>query len=84
VQHITSGFLERLVTWLAASLSLPVKLAQDGELLAAGCETLAVILTGMGDDELGLARDCLLRLVPLGLRGMFAQENPVVRSAHVL
>jgi two-component system, chemotaxis family, protein-glutamate methylesterase/glutaminase len=36
VQHITSGFVEGLVASFAASLSLPVKLANDGELLAAG------------------------------------------------
>ena len=98
VQHITSGFVEGLVSWLATSLSLPVKFAHDGELLtagtiyfapdnyhlgvgsnfcailsaappiggfrpsanflfetaarAAGCETLAAILTGMGEDGL--------------------------------
>ncbi len=98
VQHITSGFIEGLVSWLASSLSLPAKLAHDGELLEAGtiyfapdehhlgvgsdfrailssappiggfrpsanflfetaarvtgCDTLAAILTGMGDDGL--------------------------------
>ena len=98
VQHITSGFVEGLVSWLATSLSLPVTFAHDGELLtagtiyfapdnyhlgvgvnfhailsaappiggfrpsanflfetaarAAGCETLAAILTGMGEDGL--------------------------------
>jgi two-component system chemotaxis response regulator CheB len=98
VQHITREFVEGLVTSLSASLSLPVKLADDGELLTAGTiyfapddyhlgvsssframlsasppiggfrpsanflfetaaratggDTLAAILTGMGDDGL--------------------------------
>jgi two-component system chemotaxis response regulator CheB len=98
VQHISSGFVEGLVSWLATSLLLPVKLTDDGEPLApgtiyfapddyhlgvasnfrailsaappiggfrpsanflfetaaraAGSETLAAILTGMGDDGL--------------------------------
>jgi two-component system chemotaxis response regulator CheB len=98
VQHITKGFIEGLVKWLAASVSLNVKLAEPAELLlpglvyfapddchlgvrsdfrailssdpplrgfrpsanflfesaaqAVGGETLAAILTGMGDDGL--------------------------------
>jgi len=98
VQHIAAGFVEGLVSWLAKGLSLPVKLASNGEPLAAGTiyfapdnyhlgvtsnlcallssappiegfrpsanflfetaakafggETVAAILTGMGDDGL--------------------------------
>jgi two-component system chemotaxis response regulator CheB len=36
VQHIAIGFIEGLASWLATSLSLPVKLAHDSELLVAG------------------------------------------------
>jgi two-component system, chemotaxis family, protein-glutamate methylesterase/glutaminase len=36
VQHITAGFTEGLVHWLADTISLPVRTAGDGEELAAG------------------------------------------------
>ena len=36
VQHITAGFIGGLVGWLAAMISLPVKLAENGETLAGG------------------------------------------------
>jgi two-component system, chemotaxis family, protein-glutamate methylesterase/glutaminase len=98
VQHITAGFVHGLVAWLNAHVSLPVRLAEQGEVLSAGtiyfapddyhlgmntnfsallssdapiggfrpsanflfesaanacgASTLAVILTGMGDDGL--------------------------------
>jgi two-component system, chemotaxis family, protein-glutamate methylesterase/glutaminase len=36
VQHITAGFIGGLVGWLAAMVSLPVKLAEHGETLSGG------------------------------------------------
>ncbi len=36
VQHIHDGFLGGLVSWLQASVKLPLKIAKDGELLRAG------------------------------------------------
>jgi two-component system, chemotaxis family, protein-glutamate methylesterase/glutaminase len=36
VQHITAGFIGGLVGWLAAMISLPVKLAENGETLSGG------------------------------------------------
>jgi two-component system chemotaxis response regulator CheB len=36
VQHITAGFIGGLVGWLAAMISLPVKLAEHGETLSGG------------------------------------------------
>ena len=36
VQHIAAGFVEGFVQWLAGTSHLPVQLARDGELAAAG------------------------------------------------
>jgi two-component system, chemotaxis family, protein-glutamate methylesterase/glutaminase len=36
VQHITSGFLAGLVTWLQTTCALSLKVAQEGELVASG------------------------------------------------
>lgn len=37
VQHISKGFLEEMVSWLADNISLAVKIAKPGEMLKAGC-----------------------------------------------
>lgn len=41
VQHINSAFADSLVSWLAGSSKLKVKVAKDGDLLAAGTVLLA-------------------------------------------
>lgn len=36
VQHITAGFLDSMVSWLNRSLTIPVRIAEHGEVLKAG------------------------------------------------
>jgi two-component system chemotaxis response regulator CheB len=36
VQHITTGFLQGLVSWLQTSSTLPLKVAEEGELIVPG------------------------------------------------
>jgi two-component system, chemotaxis family, protein-glutamate methylesterase/glutaminase len=52
VQHIANGFVGGLVTWLATSLSRPVKLAEHEEPLVAG-----TIYFAPDDYHLGATRD---------------------------
>ncbi|MBF0462644.1 MAG: response regulator [Magnetococcales bacterium] len=37
VQHITTGFLAGMVTWLSAAVRLPIHIAEHGQLLQPGC-----------------------------------------------
>lgn len=77
VQHITSGFIEGLVTWLAASLSLPVKLAENGELLLPG-----TIYFAPDDYHLGVGSNyrAILSAAP-PLRGFRPSANFLFESA---
>jgi two-component system chemotaxis response regulator CheB len=36
LQHITSGFLDGLITWLDQAVPLPVRIARDGDRIAPG------------------------------------------------
>lgn len=66
VQHITNGFVGGLVRSLAANLSLPVKLAEDGERLAPGA-----IYFAPDDYHLGVTSDLRALLSPAPAIGGF-------------
>ncbi len=64
VQHINAAFAESLVSWLAASSKLKVKVAKEGDLLAPGTVLLApadahLVISARGRVSVvpGLARD---------------------------
>ncbi|MCC6502997.1 MAG: chemotaxis-specific protein-glutamate methyltransferase CheB [Deltaproteobacteria bacterium] len=57
VQHITNGFIEGMLEWLGAAISLPVALAKDGERALAGHVYFAPDDHHMGIDASG--RLCL-------------------------
>lgn len=53
VQHITKGFIEGMIEWLGAAISLPVSLARDGERALPGRVYFAPDDRHMGIDASG-------------------------------
>lgn len=58
-QHISDGFAQGMVDWLAGLCQLPVRLAQDGEPLQPG-----VIYIAPSENNLSVTRQGLLHLPP--------------------
>lgn len=56
VQHISAGFIQGLADWLAQTTKMPVQIARDGELLAAGTAYLAPDGCQMRVDHAGRLR----------------------------
>jgi two-component system chemotaxis response regulator CheB len=77
VQHITAGFIGGLVGWLAATVSLPVKLAEHGETLSGG-----TIYFAPDDYHLGIAVNlCAVLSSAAPMRGFRPSANFLFETA---